>query len=129
MPSSSAPSSGQAPSPGRAFFARALVLFEGLALLLTGLVLAALTVLERPTRLEAALFEVAAALGTGAVLVVASRKIIRSIHWRSPVLLLNLLALPVSISLAQSGQWLISLPLAFLAVAVLVLLAGGKSLA
>jgi hypothetical protein len=128
MPSSSASSSAPAPRLNRARLARALLLFEGAALLLTGLTLAILTLVERPARLEAALFEVVAALATGALLVIASTKVSRSIHWRSPVLLLNLLALPVSISLGQSGQWLISLPLGLLAISVLVLLAGGKSL-
>jgi hypothetical protein len=123
-------SSSSAPSPrvNRGALARALLLVEGATLLLIGGILAVLTAVERPARLEAALFEVMAAVGAGVLLVIASRKVGRSIHWRSPVLLLNLLAIPVTISLAQAGQWLISVPLGVLAVSVLVLLAGGKPL-
>lgn len=108
--------------------ARILILGEGVALLLLGLVLAVLTLLERPERLGAALFEVVAAMGVGVLFILASSRVGRSVHWRSPVLLLNLIAVPVAVSLAQSGQWWLALPVGLIAVAVLVLLARRQAL-
>lgn len=108
---------------------RLLILLEGAALLVLGTALAVLTLVSTPERLDAALFEVGAALAAGAVLTVAAGRVSSSVHWRSPVLLLNLLALPVVVSLAQSGQWGIAVPLGALAVSVLVLVARRQPLA
>lgn len=108
--------------------ARILILLEGVALLLLGVALAGLTLSERPERLEAALFEVLVALGVGALLVLAAGRVATSIHWRSPVLLLNLIAIPVSVSLAQSDQWWLAVPVGAVAVSVLVLLARRQAL-
>lgn len=90
---------------------------------------AVLTLTRSPQALAAALFEVFAALVAGLILVLASGRVATSVHWRSPVLLLNLLAIPVSISLGQSGQWWLAVPVGLLALSVLVLLTRRQSLA
>lgn len=109
--------------------ARVLLLVQGVALLALALAMAILTLTQHPQALAAALFEVGAAGVAGAVLVLAAPRVATSVHWRSPVLLLNVLAIPVSISLAQSGQWWLAIPLGAMAVSAVVLLTRGKSFA
>lgn len=123
------PDSGSAPGvPGRGHRTmRLLVAAEGAGLVVLGLISLVLTVMGTE-RLEAALFETIVALAAGALLLRASTAVIRSIHWRSPVVLLNLLAVPVAVSMAQSGQWVIALALFACAGPTLFLLVSSKPL-
>jgi hypothetical protein len=62
-------------------------------------------------------------LSAGAVLALA-RAVAQRRRWaRSPVLVLELICLPVAVTVVQGGRWYAGVPLAVSAVAVLVLLA------
>lgn len=80
-------------------------------------------VVTRPEHLVAALFELALLLLSGAVLFFAARRLPTGKRsGRTPALLINLIALPISYYLAQAGRWLIALPIAIVAVIVCVVL-------
>lgn len=73
----------------------------------------------RPKHFGAALFELAIFLLFGAVLFFAARRLPAGQRsGRTPALLINLIALPISYYLAQAGRWFIAVPLAIVAVAV-----------
>lgn len=84
---------------------------------LTGLLLV-LLVIERPSNLTAALFEIFFALAVAATLWKAAL----SRHLRSAAILINIIALPISRTLFQSEQPLIALPVGALAFGTLVAL-------
>jgi multidrug efflux pump subunit AcrB len=84
--------------------------------------------LDSPTSISGALVEVLFALATGAVLALASIFLSRGRRaWRSPVIVINVLALPVAYYLATSGEWRIATPLGVVSLTVLIgLLAGSE---
>ena len=108
----------------------ALLLVEGVALLVVGVVDAVATAVGSPTD-RALSFTVAGfALAAGIVLGLLARAIDRRRGWaRSPAVVLQLLALPVGVGLAQGGVWYAAVPVLLLAVATLWLLfAAGAAL-
>ncbi len=80
-------------------------------------------VAARPKHLVAALFELALFLLFGAVLFFAARQLPKAVRGaRTPALLINLIALPISYYLLQAGRWLVALPIAVIAVIVSIAL-------
>jgi hypothetical protein len=104
--------------------AATLTAIEAGALLITALILVVLTFTHTTTKLWAALSIVGFALLGAAILALGSRGLVHlRPSARTPVLLIQLLTLPVSYSLGvQSGRWLIGLPMLLCAVSVIVLL-------
>jgi len=104
--------------------AAAIVLAEATALAVVGLVLLVLAFVHTTTRLWAAVAIVGFAVLGAAVLALCARGLLRlRPSARSPVILVQLLAVPVSYSLGvQAGRLLIGLPILAAAIAVLVLL-------
>ena len=92
-------------APGTVRIAAALAALEGLALLGLGVFYAAKTALQRPDSYGRALLGAAMALAGGALLVLLARAVLHVRRWaRSPVIVLQLLALPVGYTLAfQAG--------------------------
>ncbi len=120
---SDAPGTGDtAPRPLR--FACVLVGLEALALAVIGVWLVVETLSGRPTSIGAALSGAALSLLGAAVLVLAGRGLLRlRPAARTPVVVLQLLALPVSYTLAfQAGRVGYGGPILVVAVAVLYLL-------
>ncbi len=73
--------------------------------------------------LVAALFELALFLLFGAVLFLAGRRLPTGERFgRTPALLINLIALPISYYLLQAGRWVIALPIAIVALIVCIVL-------
>ena len=93
-----------------------LLLVEGVALVLVGLVDAVATVAGKPAD-RAASFGVAVfAVAGGLLLGLLGRAIGRARGWaRTPTLVLQLLAFPVATGLAQGGVWVAAVPLFLLA--------------
>lgn len=103
--------------------ASVLLLAESAALFAAGVSVLALAAIHDTTRLWAAFVIAFFALGGGAFLLFASRGLSRlQAAYRSPVVLVQLLAIPVAIGLVQGGRWFVGLPILALAVAVIVLL-------
>ena len=100
------------------------MLAEAAALAVTSLVLLVLAFVHTTTRLWAAVAIVGFALLGAAVLAGCARGLLRlSPAARSPVILVQLLAVPVGYSLGiQAGRPLVGAPILLAAVAVLVLL-------
>jgi hypothetical protein len=122
MPDIPAGPADEVPSAIRA--AAVLVLAEAAALAVTALVLLVLAFVHTTTRLWAAVSIVGFALVGAAVLALCGRGLLRlRPSARSPVILVQLLALPVGYSLGiQAGRVLVGLPILLVAIAVLVLL-------
>jgi hypothetical protein len=122
MPDIPAGPADEMPSGIRA--AAVLVLAEAAALAVTALVLLVLAFVHTTTRLWAAVAIVGFALLGAAVLALCGRGLLRlRPSARSPVILVQLLALPVGYSLGvQAGRVLIGVPILLVAIAVLVLL-------
>jgi hypothetical protein len=101
-----------------------LVLAEAAALAVTALVLLVLAFVHTTTRLWAAVAIVGFALVGAAVLALCGRGLLRlRPSARSPVILVQLLAVPVGYSLGiQAGRALVGVPILIVAIAVLVLL-------
>jgi hypothetical protein len=98
----------------------ALLLVEGAGLLIVGSVLAVATAVGSPTDRALSYTVAGFALGAGGVLVLLARAVDRSRGWaRSPAVVLQLLALPVGVGLAQGGVWLAAVPVLLLAAATL----------
>jgi hypothetical protein len=77
----------------------------------------------KPTHLVAAFFELGIFLLFGAALLFAAKRLPTGARsGRTPALLINLIALPISYYLAQAGRWLIGAPIAVVAVMVIVAL-------
>ena len=111
-----------APSQVRA--AAAVVVLESLGLVGAAAVLVSKTITGHPGSVAAALFIAAFALGAAAVLALGARGLVRlRVAARTPVVLLQLLALPVSYSLAfQAGRVGYGGPILVAALVVLYLL-------
>jgi hypothetical protein len=74
----------------------------------------------KPTHLAAAIFELAIFLLFGAGLFFAAKHLPSGGRkGRTPALLINLIALPISYYLGQAGRWLIAGPIAITAVIVI----------
>ncbi|MFL6130448.1 MAG: hypothetical protein ACJ73E_15465 [Mycobacteriales bacterium] len=114
------------PRPVR--LAAAVVAAEGVALILLGLAEAVSTLVSDPASIGLALVTAAFAVGTGALLLWLARALIGLRRAaRTPVVVLQLIALPVGWNLAgTSGRPELGLPVIALAVAVLVLLFGSE---
>lgn len=101
-----------------------LLLLEGLGLLALGGVYAVVTVRQDAGDRRAALLAAAAAALAGAVLALLARAADRGRGWaRSPAVVLNLVALPVGLSVLDAGQWAAGFPVLLLAGSVLYLFA------
>jgi hypothetical protein len=93
-----------------------LLLAEGAALLVVGVVDGVATVLGEPDDRAASLGVAAFAVAGGALLGVLGRAVGRGRGWaRTPALVLQLLAFPVATGLAQGGVWIAAVPLFLLA--------------
>jgi hypothetical protein len=97
----------------------ALLLLESLGLLVAFVTLIVLALVHDTTRLWAA-FVIAGFALAGAVFLYFAARGLRRLEaaYRSPVVLLQLLAVPVSIGLMQGGQVAIGLPILVVAVVV-----------
>jgi hypothetical protein len=111
-------------TPGSVRIAAAVAALEGTALLGLGAFYVVKTVLQRPDSYGRALLGAAMALAGGALLVLLARAVLHVRRWaRSPVIVLQLLALPVGYTLAfQAGLPGYGGPVLVLAVAELYLL-------
>jgi hypothetical protein len=118
------PSTPGGPPPGTVRLAALVAAAEGVALLGLGLFYVAKTAVNRPDNYGRALFGALFALAGGAVLLLLARSLRRLRGWaRSPVLVLQVLALPVGYSLAfQARLPAYGGPILVLAVAELYLL-------
>ena len=101
-----------------------IVLVQAAALAVTAVVLVVLAFVHSTTRLWAALAVAGFALLGAVVLYLCARGLLAlRPSSRSPVILLELIALPVGYSLGiQAGRWLLGVPVLLSALAVLVLL-------
>jgi hypothetical protein len=110
------------PGPLRA--AATLIYLESAALVGAAIVLVVKTITGRPDEVSRALLGAAMALAAGAGLAYGGRALLRlSPAARSPVVVIQLLALPVSYSLAfQAGRIWYGAPIMLTALAVLFLL-------
>ena len=106
------------------WWASLLTVVEAAALLVTSGALLVLTALHTSTRLWAAFTVAGFALLGAAILALCARGLRNSVpSARTPVALVQLLALPVCYSLGfQAGKYLVALPIMCLALAILVLL-------
>jgi hypothetical protein len=85
-----------------------------------GLVDAAATAVGSPSDRALSYTVAGFALGAGLVLLLLARAVDRTRGWaRSPAVVLQLLALPVGVGLAQGGVWLAAVPVLLLAAATL----------
>jgi hypothetical protein len=112
------------PPPAGVRAAAVLVLLEAGALAVTALALLVLAFVGTTTRLWGAVAIVGFALVGAAVLALCARGLLR-LHpsSRSPVIVVQLLAVPVGYSLsAQAGRALVGAPILIAAIAVLTLL-------
>jgi hypothetical protein len=108
----------------------ALLLVEGIALLVVGVVDGVATAVGSPTDRGLSFTVAGFAVAAGVVLGLLARAVDRRRGWaRSPAVVLQLLALPVGVGLAQGGVWFAAVPVLVLAVATLWLLfAAGAAL-
>jgi len=97
-----------------------LVQIEALGFVVAAVAVLVLSVIHETTRLWAAFAIAFFALGAAALCWFGARGL-RKLQpaFRSPIMLVQLLAIPVAISLLQAGRWLIGVPI--LAIAVVVL--------
>lgn len=95
-----------------------LLAIEALGISLLAAILLVLMIVERPTNVPAAIFELVFA----AVVAVVLWFSVKRRAFRSAVILLNIIALPISRTLAQGDRLWIALPVAGLAIATLVAL-------
>lgn len=110
--------------PGQLRAAAGIVAAEALALLAAAGVLIVKTATERPDSYGRALSDIGFALAGTLLLAAAARGLLRlKAGWRTPVILLQLLALPVSYSLAfQANRMEYGGPILLAALATLYLL-------
>jgi hypothetical protein len=119
---------GSAPDPGDrrtgyAAAAAALVSLQGVGLIAAGVYLI-VRALE-PDASHRASTEVLGALSVivGLLVVAVARMVwARSRRVRSPLLVLEIICVPVAITIIQGGRWYVGVPLAIVAVAVIVLM-------
>lgn len=104
--------------------AAAVVAVEGAALTLLGLGYGTAGLVGEPFDRTATLLEAAFAVLVGVLVLLVARGLARVAGWsRSPAVVLQLLALPVGVGLAQGQVWYAALPVLLLAGSVLYLLA------
>jgi hypothetical protein len=122
VPATAAEPAATPPTAIRA--AAAIVLAEAAGLVIIALVLVVLAFVHTTTRLWAAVAIVGFALLAAAVLALCARGLLRlRPSARSPVILVQLLTVPVGYSLGiQAGRLLVGIPILVAAIAVLVLL-------
>jgi len=97
-----------------------LVGLEGTALTVLGLGYGVAGVVGEPFDRLATLLEAAFVLGVGLLMLAVARGLQQVRGWsRSPAVVLQLLALPVGVGLAQGGVWYAAVPVLGLAGAVL----------
>lgn len=119
---------GSAPDPGGrpagyATAAAALVGLQGVGLIAAGVFLI-VRALE-PDASHRASTEVLGALSVvvGLLIVAVARMVwARSSRVRSPLLVLEIICIPIAITIVQGGRWYVGVPLAIVAVAVIVLM-------
>lgn len=100
------------------------VAVEGAALTLLGLGYAVAALRGEPFDRAATLLEAGFAVVAGVLVLLVARGLWRTAGWsRAPTVVLQLLALPVGVSLAQGQVWFAAGPVLVLAVAVLAQLA------
>jgi hypothetical protein len=97
-----------------------LIAVEGVALLVVGIVFTVATATGSPDNRGLSFGVAGFALAGGIALLLLARAIDRRQGWaRSPVVVLQLLAVPVGIGFLQGGHWGIGVPILLLAVAAL----------
>lgn len=100
--------------------AAALLVVEGVALAVLGVVFAVATAVGTPTNRGLSFGVAGFAVATGAVLVLLARAVDGRRSWaRSPAVVLQLLAFPVGVGLLQGRVWVAGLPVLLLAGATL----------
>jgi hypothetical protein len=101
----------------------ALVALQGLGVVGLAVLLVVESLTATASDLGRALVAALIALLAGAGLLLVGRGLLRRGRWaRSPALVVDLIAVPVSIGLLQGGRWYVGAPLLLWAVAVVVLL-------
>ena len=110
--------------PATLHAAAALVALQAAALVVTAVVLTVLAFVHTSTRLWAALAIIGFALLGAVLLALCARGLDRQRpSARSPIVLVELIALPVGYDLGfQAGRYAVSLPILIVAIAILVLL-------
>lgn len=106
----------------------ALVYLESALMFAAGIALVVLMFVHDTTKLWGALVLAGLTLLVAWFLYAAARGLLQ-LHagFRTPVTLVQVLAVPVSVGLVQGGRWVIGLPILVLVLAVLVLLYGRES--
>ncbi|WP_283134041.1 hypothetical protein [Rhizohabitans arisaemae] len=102
--------------------AAAVVLaLEGLTSVVLGGYVAVQTVIGKPEDVTSSIALAVFGLGAGAALLWVAKGLLDALRWsRSPAIVTQIFALPVSISLIQAGAYLWGVPLVLVAVAGLV---------
>ncbi len=104
--------------------AAAVLLLEGLALLVVSALLLDLGATRQPENRVGLLLQALLAAVAGVLLALSSRPLLRCRAWvRSPLVVVQLLILPVGVGLVQAQVWWAAAPVLALPLAVLVLLA------
>jgi hypothetical protein len=112
--------------PGPLLAAAALVALQGLGVVGLAVFLVVESLTATTSDLGRAVGAALIALLAGAGLLLVGRGLLRRARWaRSPALVVDLIAVPVSIGLLQGGRWYVGAPLLLWAVAVVVLLFSG----
>ena len=108
-----------------------LLLFEGLVLLVIGVVDGIATIVGEPDNRAASLGVALFAIAGGVLLGWLGRAVGQARSWaRSPAIVLQLLAFPVATGLAQGGVWFAAVPLFLIAGATTYhLLVSGRAFA
>jgi uncharacterized membrane protein (DUF2068 family) len=102
--------------------AAVLVALQGLGLLAVGGFTAVEVVVATASSRAAAATAAVLALAYGVLLLVVARGVDRAQRWaRAPVLVTELILIPVSVGLLQSGRWYVGAPVLLTAAAALVL--------
>jgi len=119
------PEREQQRAPRSVLIAALLVAVEGAALVVLAVIEAVSTLVSSPQSVGLALVTAAFAAAGGALLLWLARSLVALRRWaRSPVVVLQLIALPIGYNLIHpSGRLELGVPVLVLAVAVLVLLA------
>ncbi|MGZ4638895.1 MAG: hypothetical protein ACXV2J_07530 [Actinomycetes bacterium] len=100
-----------------------LVGLQGVVLLVVAAFYVVELVVATASDVTAALVTVLLVLVAAAGLLLVARGLLRAERWaRSPALVTNLILVPVSVGLLQSGRWYVGLPLLAWAATVVVLL-------
>ena len=99
----------------------ALLGIEILALLVLAISFIYFLLTGSPRHLAAALFEIALFLGGAVGLLAATKGMREGRHFgRSPAIVANIIAIPVAYSQGQAGNFWIAIPLALIAIAIIL---------